>query len=52
MRGREVMCSRSRLKLAKQQKKRWLREKDIVERGGGGWKVKKRHTNPLGGCFY
>ena len=51
MRGREVMCS-SRLKLAKQQKKQWLREKDIVEEGGRGRKVKKRHTNPLGGCFY
>lgn len=46
------MCSSTRLKLARQQKKLWLQGNDIVEEGGGGWKVKKRHTNPLGGCFY
>lgn len=45
------MCGRTRLKLAKQHKKQWLREEDIVEEGGGGWKVKKRHTNPLGDVF-
>lgn len=48
MRERQVMCSRALLKLAKQQKKLWLQEKDIVEKGGGGWKVKKRHKSTRG----
>lgn len=42
----------NQVKAEKWHKEWWLRAKDVVEEGGGGRKVKKRHTNPPGGCFY
>lgn len=45
------MSSRTGLQLAKHLKRRWLREKDVVEEGGSEWKGKRETQIQQGDVF-